>query len=218
VYRNQEPMRRYIDKQFKRASLFGVMRTQGYQVDAVSGLQFDKASTSNYYRLPTPYVAYQAYIRFAAWQLADLALFRHSPHVLKPTIYNGQSWRLQTIFGQGAADTAGRRHLPVNGEAFLNDFTTRMRVGHDRPLYKYVHVGVPHWPMTLNADCQYIGVNRASRKLYTGQAQCAIKRVGEFLDRLREMGLCLRTDSPLTATSSEPRSLNWPAARLRCSW
>ena len=72
VYRNQEPMRRYIDKQFQRASLFGVMRDQGYQVDAISGLTFDKASATNFYRLPTPYVTYEAYTLFAAWQLADL--------------------------------------------------------------------------------------------------------------------------------------------------
>ncbi|RPI56827.1 MAG: hypothetical protein EHM55_03985 [Acidobacteria bacterium] len=200
VYRNQEPMRRFMNRHFKRASIFGVMRSQGYQVDAISGLQFDKASATNYYRLPTPYVSYDAYVRFTAWQLADLSLFRHSPHLLKPAIYNGQSWRLQNMFGQDNADTAGRRHLPVNGEAFLRDFTPRLRVGHDRPLYKYVHVGVPHWPMTLDADCNYIGVKRASRELYSGQARCAVKRVAEFLDRLRELGLY---DSSMVVISSD---------------
>ena len=73
------------------------MRSQGYQVDVVSGLQYDKASATNFYRLPTPYVTYEAYVRFTAWQLADLSLFRHSPHLLKPAIYNGQSWRLQNV-------------------------------------------------------------------------------------------------------------------------
>ena len=189
VYRNQEPMRRFMNRHFKRASIFNVMRSQGYQVDAISGLQFDKASATNYYRLPTPYVTYDAYVQFTAWQLADLSLFRHSPHLLKPAVYNEQSWRLQNMFGRENADTAGRRHLPVNGEAFLRDFTPKLRVAHDRPLYKYVHVGIPHWPMTLDADCKYIGVKRASRELYSGQARCAVRRVGEFLDRLRELGL-----------------------------
>ena len=109
AYRNQEPMRRFIAKEFKRATIFRAMRDQGYQVDAMSGLMYDKPSTTNYYRLPTPYVTYDAYVRFAGWQLADLALFRHSPHVLKPWIYNDQSWRLQTSFGQ-SIDTAGRRY------------------------------------------------------------------------------------------------------------
>jgi hypothetical protein len=200
AYRNQEPMRRFIAQQFKRGSIYGVMRSQGYQVDVVSGLQYDKAAATNYYRLPTPYVTYDAYVKFTAWQLADLSLFRHSPHLVKPAIYNGQSWRLQNAFGSDGADTTGRRHLPVNGEAFLRDFTPRLRIAHDRPLYKYVHVGIPHWPMTLDADCTYIGVKRASRDLYTGQARCAVKRVGEFLDRLRELGLY---DSSMVVISSD---------------
>lgn len=93
-YRNQEPMRRFIAGAFKRASLFRVLREQGYQVDAVSGLIYDRPSATTYYKLPTPYVTHDAYVRFAAWQLADPALFRHSPHVLKPWIYNDQAWRL----------------------------------------------------------------------------------------------------------------------------
>jgi hypothetical protein len=200
VYRNQEPMRRFMNRHFKRASVFNVMRRQGYQVDAVSGLTFDRASTTNYYRLPTPYVAYDAYVRFSAWQLADLALFRHSPHVLKPTIYNDQSWRLQNVFGRGSLETTSRRYFPVNGEAFLRDFTPKLHIGHDRPLYKYVHVGIPHWPMALDADCNYIGVNRASRKLYTGQSRCAVRRMGEFMDRLRELGIY---DSSLVVITSD---------------
>ena len=188
-YRNQEPMRRYMNRAFKRGSIFNVMRSQGYQVDAISGLIFDKASATNYYRLPTPYVTYDAYVRFTAWQLADLSLFRHSLHLLKPAIYNNQSWRLQNAFGQDNSDTAGRRHFPVNAEAFMRDFTPRLHVAHDRPLYKYVHVGIPHWPMTLDADCRYIGIKRASRDLYTGQARCAVRLVTEFLDRLRVLGI-----------------------------
>ena len=199
VYRNQEPMRRFIAKEFKRASIFRTMRDQGYQVDAMSGLLYDKPSTTNYYRLPTPYVTYDAYVRFAGWQLADLALFRYSPHVLKPWIYNDQAWRLQTKFGQ-AIDTAGRRYMPVNGEAFLADYTARMRVGHDRPAYKYLHVGIPHWPVSVNADCEYIGPKSLRRGNYTDQAHCGIKRVGALLDKLRELGLY---DSSLIVISSD---------------
>src|SRR5688572_8388553 len=156
VYRNQEPMRRFIAKEFKRASIFRTMRDQGYQVDAVSGLMYDKPSTTHYYRLPTPYVTYDAYVKFAGWQLADLALFRHSPHVLKPWVYNDQAWLLQTKFGQ-SIDTIGRRYMPVNGQAFLADYTERMHVGHDQPTFKYLHAGIPHWPVSVNADCEYIG-------------------------------------------------------------
>jgi len=199
AYRNQEPMRRFIAKEFKRATIFRAMRDQGFQVDAMSGLMYDKPSATNYYRLPTPYVTYEAYVRFAGWQLADLALFRHSPHVLKPWVYNDQSWRLQNTFGQ-SIDTAGRRYLPVNGQAFLADYTSRMRVAHERPTYKYLHAGIPHWPVSVNADCEYIGARSLRRKNYTDQARCGIRRVGALLDRLRELGLY---DSSLILISSD---------------
>ena len=199
TYRNQEPMRRFIAKEFKRATIFRAMREQGYQVDAMSGLMYDKPSTTNYYRLPTPYVTYDSYVRFAGWQLADLALFRHSPHVLKPWVYNDQSWRLQTSFGD-SMDTAGRRFMPVNGQAFLADYTSRMRVAHDKPTYKYLHAGVPHWPVSVNANCEYIGARSLRRPNYTDQARCGIKRVGEVLDKLRELGLY---DSSFIVISSD---------------
>jgi hypothetical protein len=199
MYRNEEPMRRFIAKQFERASIFKAMRDQGYQVDAVSGLMYDEPSATNYYHLPTPYVTYDAYVKFAAWQLADLALFRHAPHVLKPWIYNDQSWRLQTTFGQ-SADTPGRRYLPVNGQAFLADYTTKIHVAHDRPNYKYIHIGVPHWPVSVDADCNYIGAKSLRRQNYTDQARCGVRRVGAFLDKLRELGAY---DNSLILVSSD---------------
>ena len=199
AYRNQEPMQEFIGKQFERASIFGVMRSQGYRVDAITGLTFGVEAATNYYSLPTPYVTYEAYTRFAAWQLGDLSLFRHSPHVAKPWVYNRQSWRLQNSLGSGPG-TEGRRHMPVNGEAFLTDFTGRMRIASDRPLYKYIHVGVPHWPMTLDAECRYVGIKPVRRETYAGQSRCAIKRVGELLDRLRALGVY---DSSMIVISSD---------------
>jgi hypothetical protein len=193
-------MRRFIAAEFKKASIFGVLRSQGFQVDAISGLTYDRASASTFYRLPTPYVTYDAYTKFAAWQLADLALFRHAPHVLKPAIYNDQAWRLQqTRLGQ-SADTPGRRYMPVNGQAFLQDYTSRVRIAHDRPTYKYIHVGIPHWPVSVNADCEYIGARSLRRQNYTDQARCGVRRVGAFLDKLRELGLY---DSSLVVISSD---------------
>ena len=199
VYRNQEPMRRFIAQSFKKASLFGTLKSQGYRVDAVSGLLYDRASATTYYKLPTPYVTYETYVQFAGWQLADLALFRHAPHVLKPWIYNNQSWRLQNRFGD-AVGTRGRRYGPVNGAAFLADYTSKMRVTHDDPTYKYIHVAIPHWPVSVDANCEYIGAQSLRRPNYTGQSRCAVRRVGELLDRLRELGLY---DNSLIVVSSD---------------
>ena len=90
--------------------------------------------------------------------------------------------------------------MPVNGQAFLADYTARMHVGHNRPNYKYLHVGIPHWPVSVNADCEYIGAQSLRRPNYTDQARCGIRRVGAVLDKLRELGLY---DSSLIVISSD---------------
>jgi hypothetical protein len=199
VHRNQEPMRQFMTREFRKASLFRVLRARGYQVDVVSGLSYDRGGATNFYRLPAPYVTYDAYTRFAGWQLADLALFRHAPHVLKPWIYNDQSWRLQATLGESEF-TAARRYGPVNAQAFLADYTARMRVGAPKPTYKYIHVPTPHWPVSVNAGCEYIGARSLRRPNYTDQARCALRRVGELLDRLRELDLY---DSSLVLITSD---------------
>ena len=52
----------------------------------------------------------------------------------------------------------------------------------------------------MNADCEYIGARSLRRPNYTEQARCGIRRVGAFLDKLRELGLY---DSSLIVISSD---------------
>ena len=40
-----------------------------------------------------------------------------------------------------------------NSVAFVEHFTARMDVGRDRPVYKLLHVGVPHRPIVVDRDC-----------------------------------------------------------------
>ena len=107
--------------------------------------------------------------------------------MLRPYIYNDQAWRLQTRMGPG--DTAGRRHLPVSGSAVLLELSQRLITAVDEPVYKFIHVGIPHRPVTLTAECEYVeGMSRA-REYYKGQTRCAVRRVVALLDRLREVGV-----------------------------
>ncbi len=201
VYRNQEPRRRHMNKVFHQGSIFSALRSHGYQVDVISDLSLEYDPASANYRVPRPYVSYPDYKRFSAWQLADLALFRHAPHVLKSAIYNDQRWRLQTLFGPASSsDPLTRRHAPVNGQAILDEFTSRMAAARTQPVYKFLHVGIPHWPVVLNADCEFIGDTPVTRAAYLGQARCAVARVARFLDRLRALGLY---DDSLIVVSSD---------------
>lgn len=198
VYRHERPLPRYVREHFDKGSLFKTLRANGYRVDNIADIVYDTRSASNVYRTRRPYIGYGEYVQFAGWQLADLSLFRHAPHILRPYIYNDQAWRLQTRLGPG--DTAGRRHLPVSGSAVLLELSQRLITAVDEPVYKFIHVGIPHRPVTLTAECEYVeGMSRA-REFYKGQTRCAVRRVVALLDRLRELGVY---DSSLIVITSD---------------
>ena len=186
VYRNDRPLQRYVRDILNEGSIFTALRQSGYRVDSATGMHHGRESATNYYRLQRPYVSFDDYVSFTAWQLADLSLFRHAPHILRPAIYNDESWRLQSIFG--AQDTGARRHHAGNGAVVLDEFANKLTPVTDEPVYKYVHVGIPHRPIVLNGQCEFIGVVRSNRASYKEQARCAVKRVSAILDRLREIG------------------------------
>jgi hypothetical protein len=198
VYRQERPLPRYVREHFVDGSLFKALRAHGYRVDNVSDIPYDVKSASNVYRTRRPHVSYTEYTQFAAWQLADLTLFRHAPHVLRPWIYNEQAWRLQTLFGPG--DTRGRRHFPVSGAAVLQEFSDRLTPSVDEPLYKLIHVGLPHRPVTLTADCRFVEGLRPTRANYKAQARCGVTRLVAVLDRLRDVGVY---DNALIIVSSD---------------
>jgi hypothetical protein len=198
VYRNERDLQRYVRDHFDSGSLFKSLRAGGFRVDGIAGMQYDHNSATNFYRMPRPYVSYPEYVQFAGWQLADLTLFRYAPHVLRPWIYNNDDWRLQSRFGPG--DTTSRRFHSVNGAAVLGDLVRRVNVKTDERVYKYIHVGIPHLPIAVDAQCAYTGTLRVTRQRYKDQARCAIKRVTELMDRLQQLGVY---DDALVVISSD---------------
>jgi arylsulfatase A-like enzyme len=187
VYRNDRPLQRYMRDILKETSIFKSLRASGYRADAASGMYHGSESATNYVRLQRPYVSYNEYIQFTAWQLADLSLFRHAPHILRPAIHNDESWRLQAVFGPG--DTRTRQHHSVNGAVVLDEFARRLRPATDEPVSKYLHVGIPHRPVVVDGNCNFTGVKRATRAAFKEQARCAVNRVAQILDRLKEIGV-----------------------------
>ena len=190
VYRNREPIELFVQRRTAQQSLFGVLQEHGFDTDAVSIHGQGLLAATNAYTIPKPYVSYGEYAKFAGWQLVDLSLFRPAPHAIKRWIYNDQGWRLQTRFGQADdGATTRRRYHAGNGRAFLNDFVRLVRVNREQPVYKFLHVGIPHQPVVLDASCEFIGVNRFTRDGFLGQATCAANLVTRLLDRLRTLGV-----------------------------
>jgi len=198
-YRNEQPLQNYFRDRFEEGSLFKSLRDAGYRVDNITEWPYDDSSETHSYRIRRPYVSYGEYTRFTAWQLADLSVFRHAPHMLRQRIYNDQKWRLQQLFGP--RDTGTRRYHSGNAAAVLDEFARRLTPAVDGPLYKFMHVGIPHLPVVLNANCEFIGAVRSpDREAFRGQARCAVAKVTAILDRLRERGLY---DSSLIIITSD---------------
>ena len=198
-YRNDQPLQSYFRGRFENGSLFKSLRAAGYRVDNITSWQYDNSSETHVYPMRRPYVSYREYTRYAAWELADLSLFRHAPHVLRERIFNDQKWRLQQLFGP--RDTSSRRYHAGNGAVILDEFARRLTPAVDGLLYKFMHIGIPHLPVVLNANCEFIGAVRSpDRVAYRGQARCAVTKATAILDRLKEVGLY---DSSLIVISSD---------------
>jgi hypothetical protein len=75
-----------------------------------------------------------------------------------------------------------------------------MSVGRARPVYKLLHVGVPHRPIVVDRECRFIGMTDMSRQSYTEQSRCAVKLVVALLDRARALDIY---DSSLIIVSSD---------------
>ena len=75
-----------------------------------------------------------------------------------------------------------------------------MSLGRERPVYKLLHIGLPHRPVVLNAECGFIDQTRFSLRSYLGQSRCAVNLVAAFLDRLRDFGIY---DNSLIIVSSD---------------
>ena len=203
AYRNEMPLDPFIRENIRDRSIFSVLAGQGYQINSVTfhnqehpPASFPNGQTTARYTIPTPHASYRDYVQFAAVQLLDLSLFRHVPHGFKSRVYNEQAWLLETWYSERRR---ARNARPSNHAAFLEEFAGRMTIAHDEPVYTFIHVALPHPPYVVDADCSFIGPQRASRLSYAGQGRCALAVVQRLFDRLRNLGVYDRTVIVLTS-------------------
>ena len=211
-YRNQKPAPEFVREAFKETSIFEKVARAGYDVDATTIVPVDSfeqwmgpEATPNWpgvrFRIRKPYVSREDYREVTARQLLELSLFRHVPHdakafsVEKPDAFYRAIWMDRT-----ESPAQVRRHEASNSAAFLEQYIAMMTVGRNRPVYKLLHVGVPHRPIVVDRDCRFIGMTDMSRQSYTEQSRCAVKLVASLLDRARTLDIY---DSSLIIVSSD---------------
>ena len=211
-YRNEQPAPEFVREAFKQASVFRSVAQAGYDIDATTIVPVDSfeqwmgpEASPNWsgarFRIRKPYVSRSDYREVSARQLLELSLFRHVPHPAKtrsvdrPEVFYRPIWMDRT-----ESPAQIRRHEASNSAAFLEQFVGLMSVGRNRPVYKLLHVGVPHRPIVVDRECRFIGLTDMSRQAYTEQSRCAIKLVTSLLARARALGIY---DSSLIIVSSD---------------
>ena len=212
-FRNEQPVPEFVREAFSEWSVFSGLSDAGYVIDATSIMPApwfhawfgpDDSSVNRdgaRFTIRKPFVSREDYREFTGRQLLELAVARHVPHVAKVALAEDRSWFDRLFpFNRSQVEASNRRHEASNSSAFFEQFIEQMRMGRGRPVYKLLHVGVPHRPVVLDADCNFIDWKRFSTETYVGQSRCALGLVAAFLDRLRSFGIY---DSSLIVVSSD---------------
>jgi hypothetical protein len=211
-YRNQKPAPDFVREAFKQSSIFEKVSQAGFDVDAMSIVPIDSfeqwlgpESAPNWkgarFRIRKPFVSREDYREVSSRQLLELSMFRHAPHTAKAfSVERPQTFYQPIWMDRTESPAQVRRHEASNSVAFFEQFIDLMTVGRDRPVYKLLHVGVPHRPIVVDRECRFIGLTDMSRQSYTDQSRCAIKLVAALLDRARALGIY---DGSLIIVSSD---------------
>jgi len=213
IYRGEQPVREFVREAFDQGSIFSGLRAHGYEIDIVSilsGLWLSdwvgvderaEALGGAFFPIRKPFVSAYDYRKFSARLLIELSVFRYSPHVVKTRLAANPDWFNRMFWAESSGSVAvERRQEASNSAAFFEQFIDQMTVARATPVYKLIHLGVPHRPVVMDRQCAFIGVVLFKRDPYLGQSGCAVDLVSEFLDRLRSFGIY---DSSLIIVSSD---------------
>ena len=112
--------------------------------------------------------------------IADLTLFRLVPMFLKEKIHDEGQW----FFADTTLDGSSPWPDPV-----IREWTEKLHVVSDRPVYKWYHYIGAHIPARWDADCRFLPEVGEERADYLAQTTCVLDGIAGLMDRLREAGV-----------------------------
>lgn len=184
VYRNHVPQRDFMDDAYSRGSILRAARVAGFEVDVAAGAWLldllSKGGVDNAYLPGEPPLVQQAA------RLLDLALFRLSPHWVKPAVYNEQRWLTQRLLAP--SDLAQFPYF--TDSAFLAEITRSLTADRGKPVYKFFHIMSSHRPFVVAPDCSPAGrVLPRIRPVVTDQSRCTLAYVVGLLNAMKRAGI-----------------------------
>ena len=212
-YRNQKPAPEFVSEAFKQSSILDKVSGAGYNIDAIhdrpsrfvramdgsrGGAELARRAVPDTKTLSSAARITARCRHGSSSSSRSSVMFRTRLKIFgvrRPDTFYRAIWMDRT-----ESPAQVRRHEASNSAAFLEQFASVMTVGRDRPVYKLLHVGVPHRPIVVDRECRFIGLTDMSRQSYTEQSRCAVKLVASLLDRARALGIY---DSSLIIVSSD---------------
>lgn len=207
-YDNSVPVEQWRREAFTSGSLPRVLKAAGWRVDLFPLLSYSLYYSEDIASNFVPGLPFRRRLADVAL-VYDISLFRAVPHFLRRQVYNDQKWvisrRLEAA-GMTPASTPGLH--PPQGRVtapgrpqrfspgayasadvrFIDEALSHSVLGDARSAFKFYHLVAPHTPLILNEELQFEPM-AVSRQNYKRYATAALKLVGLFLDRIRELGI-----------------------------
>lgn len=184
VYRNQEPRAQFMESAYAGRSLLNAAQAAGFEVDIAGDAWLLDLLMKG--RFDNAYLTAQLPLAQEAARLLDLALFRLSPHPLKPWIYNEQKWLTQRLVARSELS----KFAYFTHNAFVTSITRNFSADRAAPVYKFFHLMTPHAPFVVHPDCSPTDrVMPRIRETVTAQSRCSLAFVVRLLNRMKEAGI-----------------------------
>jgi hypothetical protein len=191
VYKNDVPIKSFIDASYKGTSILNVVSNNGYDVDIAETVGwYNKGRHSTHYSIPIPYgITQRQYQALLAANMLDMVLFRSVPHFLKKLKYENK-WSLSKISKSNDSKESVEAARNISHRAFLQDMIDKMTVSRVNPVYKYIHLNTTHYPAVMTKDCkcsdETLPWNWENIKI---QDQCSLDHFMKFLQKLKDLGI-----------------------------
>jgi len=186
LFEFEEQLDPYLDRVLATKSVDKDLKLKGFDTQLVSLSYLCRKFTSPCFsaiNLEGNYAAAEN----QAQQLAGFALFRASPHALKPFVYNRGHWVTRTAISSNQQALLWK---PMVWAKFLDDFTSNLkRRKNAQPVYRLLHVEFPHPPYVFNSNCKPVERRDGTFANNREQATCALKKIKRLLDRLQAIDL-----------------------------
>ena len=192
-YENSIPVQDFIKETFSSTSIPKVLTDNGYRVDLINGgvcVYADETIAAS--RPEISQIIQQKRKIEEVTFILDLTLFRYLPYVLKKYIYNDQSWCLSNVYSKMVSkESVARDHWSIRqweSIEFVRRMVREATADSDRKTFKYVHLVIPHPPVSFNERLEYKKME-FTRENYKRQAKGSLNLVHTLLKKMIEIGV-----------------------------